>query len=355
MKKRILRLVILVLIITAAIYGFRRYENNILADNAGPLKIYGSIDIRDAALAFNEQERIVEILVEEGARIEVGQVLARLKTDRLEATIAEMKAMTDAQQQVVNRLRAGNRPQEIEQARAEVEAVQVKVDNIRQVMTRLQKTSGSGATSVQDLDDAKANLMVELAQLKVREKALNLVLEGPRKEDVAAAENQLQALQANLSLLDIRLKDMTLTAPSSGIIQSRILEVGEMAGPTRPVFTLALTDPKWVRAYVPEPQLGRINLGMKASVFSDSFPGQPIEGWVGFLSPVAEFTPRTVQTEDLRTKLVYEARIIVKDKQDRLRLGMPVTVIVNDSEKSGTHDTPATGANLQAPAPEDGV
>lgn len=355
MKKRILRLVVLVLIITAAVYGFRRYENSKQTDNTGLLKIYGTIDIRDAALAFNEQERIAEILVEEGNRIEAGQVLARLKTDRLEATIAEMQARIDAQQQVVNRLRAGNRPQEIEQAQAEVDAVQVRVENSRQVVARLKKTSGNGATSVQDLDDARSILMVEEAQLKVREKALNLVLEGPRKEDVAAAEHQLQALQANLSLLDIRLKEMTLTAPSAGIIQSRILEVGEMAGPTRPVFTLALTDPKWVRAYVPEPQLGRITLGMKASVFSDSFPGQPIEGWVGFLSPVAEFTPRTVQTEDLRTKLVYEARIIVKDNQDRLRLGMPVTVIVNDSEKSGAQNMPAAATNLQAPVPGNGV
>ena len=105
-----------------------------------------------------------------------------------------------------------------------------------------------------------------------------------------------------------------------------------MAGPTRPIFILALTDPKWVRAYVPEPQLGRINLGMKARIFSDSFPGQPIDGWVGFLSPVAEFTPRAVQTEDLRTQLVYEARIMVNDEKDRLRLGMPVTVIINENE-----------------------
>ena len=84
-----------------------------------------------------------------------------------------------------------------------------------------------------------------------------------------------------------------------------------------------------MRAYIPEPQLNRINLGMKVRVFSDSFPGRPIEGWVGFLSPVAEFTPRTVQTEDLRTKLVYEVRIFVKDRENRLRLGMPVTVVIS--------------------------
>jgi HlyD family secretion protein len=101
-----------------------------------------------------------------------------------------------------------------------------------------------------------------------------------------------------------------------------------MASPSRPVVTLALTDPKWVRAYVPEPYLGRINLGMKARILSDSFPDQTFDGWIGFISPVAEFTPKTVETEDLRTKLVYEVRVFVHDSKDMLRLGMPTTVIV---------------------------
>jgi HlyD family secretion protein len=185
----------------------------------------------------------------------------------------------------------------------------------------------------------------------VKEKALNLALEGPRKEDIAAAERHLEALQANLSLLEIRLGDTTLKAPKAGVIESRILEPGEMAGPTRPVFVLALTDPKWVRAYIPEPELGRIRLGMKASVLSDSYPGKSIDGWVGFISPVAEFTPRSVETEDLRTKLVYEARVFVHDDRDMLRLGMPVTVLIDehapvkapDSDLSSFENKPGTG------------
>jgi HlyD family secretion protein len=113
------------------------------------------------------------------------------------------------------------------------------------------------------------------------------------------------------------------------------MEPGEMASPNLPVVTLALTDPKWVRAYVPEPDLGRINLGMKAKILSDSFPDQSFEGWIGFISPVAEFTPKTVETEDLRTKLVYEVRVFVHDSEDLLRLGMPVTVVVDRTVSSG--------------------
>ncbi|MCG6930899.1 MAG: efflux RND transporter periplasmic adaptor subunit [Desulfofustis sp.] len=329
MIKKIVRIIILLLVISAGTFGYLQWQNNREAEENGPLKIYGSIDVRDAALAFAEQERIAEILVEEGQKVETGQLLARQRTDLLEATIAELEARIAAQQETVNRLVAGNRPQEIEQARAEVEAARVRTDNVRQVLQRLEKTSGSGATSLQDLDDAKSKLKVELALLKVREKALNLVLEGSRQEDIAAAKHQLEAMQANLAQLNIRLRDMNLRSPSPGIVQSRNLEVGELAGPSKPVLTLALIDPKWVRAYVPEPMLGKINLGMKAQVISDSYPDQPIPGWVGYISPVAEFTPRTVATEDLRTKLVYEARVYVEDKQDRLRLGMPVTVTID--------------------------
>ncbi len=333
--KRLIRIIILVVLVSAVILSVRWFLNAEGNQSASELRIYGNIDIRKADLAFNEQERIAQVLVEEGDRVTAGQVLARLQTNRLEAQIREIEATIGAQQEVVKRLVAGTRPQEIEQARAEVAAAQARVKNAMKNYERVSKTSGAGATSRQSLDNARALLDVDQAQLKVKEKALNLALEGPRKEDIAAAQNTLKALKASLSLLQIRLSDMALTSPATGVIQNRILEPGEMAGPNRPVVTLALTDPKWVRAYVPEPYLGRINLGMKAKILSDSFPDQTFEGWIGFISPVAEFTPKTVETEDLRTKLVYEVRVFVHDFKDLLRLGMPITVIVDRTASSG--------------------
>ncbi|MFT5701832.1 MAG: HlyD family secretion protein [Desulforhopalus sp.] len=353
MKKRIVVVLVLVLIVAAGIYGKKWYKTQDINGGNGVLKIYGTIDIRDISLAFNEQERITEVLVEEGTRVKKGQVLARLKNDRIEAAISETSARIGAQAEVVKRLKAGSRPQEIDQAQAEVEAAQVQVANSQQVMTRLEQTSVNGATSKQDVDNARSILLVERAQLKVKQKALNLIMEGPRQEDIAAAEWQLEALQAGLVQLNVRLADMTLTAPIKGIIQSRILEPGEIAGPQRPVLIMALTDPKWVRAYVTEPDLGRIRLGLKARVFSDSFPGQPLDGWIGFISPVAEFTPRAVQTEDLRTKLVYEVRVFVPDSEDRLRLGMPVSVIVDPEEIQ--HDGLGSGMQKSTINSEQGV
>jgi HlyD family secretion protein len=333
--KRLVRIIILVVFVSAVILGVRWFLQAEGNQSASEIRIYGNIDIRKADLAFNEQERIVQVLVEEGDRVTTGQVLARLQTNRMEAQIREIEAKIGAQQEVVKRFEAGTRPQEIEQARAEVEAAKATVRNSMLNFDRISKTSGAGATSRQALDNARAQFDVNEAQLKVKEKALNLALEGPRKEDIAAAKNTLEALKASLYLLKIRLSDMTLISPATGIIQNRILEPGEMASPNRPVVTLALTDPKWVRAYVPEPDLGRIKLGMKAKILSDSFPDQSYEGWIGFISPVAEFTPKSVETEDLRTKLVYEVRVFVHDSKDLLRLGMPVTVIVDRIASSG--------------------
>jgi HlyD family secretion protein len=158
------------------------------------------------------------------------------------------------------------------------------------------------------------------------QKALALTIAGPRPEEVAEAEARLRAAEAQLALLQQQLADAQLVAPVHGTVRTRLMEPGEMASPQKPVFSLAVTDPKWVRAYVSEPDLGKVSPGMAASVMVDSFPQRRFEGWVGFISPIAEFTPKTVQTTELRTSLVYEVRVFVKDPEDALRLGMPATV-----------------------------
>ena len=340
--KRIAKFFVIAIVIVAlgalAAWWFQKVEEKQAPDT---LTLYGNIDIRHVQLAFIESERIARVMVEEGDLLKKGQIVATLNTDRLRAQIRQVEAEVAAQQQVVDKLVTGTRPQEIEQARAEVVSAKAQVKNAAQNLRRVQKTAGSGATSKQNLDDAQARMEVARAQLKVKEMSLNLALEGPRKEDIAAARAQLQSLQASLALLKVRLGDMVLKAPAVGVVESRILEPGDMAGPEKPVFTIALTDPKWVRAYVSEPDLGRIRLGMKALLKSDSFPKRRFKGWVGFISPTAEFTPKNVETAELRTKFVYEVRVFVHDPEDVLRLGMPITVTVERDARTGaTGDRP---------------
>ena len=291
--------------------------------------LYGNLDLREVDLAFNDSQRIVKVLVQEGDRVRKGQVLALLDTSRLTPQLQQAQAQADSQAAVVQRLRNGSRPQEVAQARANLALAQADArqarDNYMRIDRVFQSSSGR-AVSRQDLDNAKAQWDVAQARVAVNHKALELTVIGPRKEDIAQAQAMLDADRANVALLEQELADATLKAPLDAVVRSRIAEPGDMASPQKAAFTLAITDPKWVRAYVSEKDLGLVRSGMAATVQVDSFPNRRFEGWVGFISPVAEFTPKTVQTSDLRSSLVYQIRVFVKDPEDDLRLGMPATV-----------------------------
>jgi len=293
------------------------------------LVLYGNVDLRQVELSFNNNERIVEVLVQEGDRVTRGQVLARLDTSRLKPQAAAVEADMESQQAVVQKLLDGSRPEEVAQARYNVASAKADVIHAQQQwiqLTDLAKLTTGKAISQQDIDSAKAALDMARARLAVSIKSLDLAVAGPRKEDIAQGEAQLRAKQARLDLLRQQVADADLVSPCDAVVRSRLLEPGEMVSPQRPVLNLAIADPKWVRAYVSEPDLGRIRTGMKASITTDSFPGRTLVGWVGFISSVAEFTPKAVQTEELRSSLVYEIRVFVRDPKDELRLGMPATV-----------------------------
>jgi HlyD family secretion protein len=329
----IVALVVLIGIAAGLVWWLNRRENG-----ARELTLYGNVDLRQVQLSFNNSERIAAVLVQEGDRVRQGQLVARLDTRRLEPQVAQAEAQVAAQQQVVQRLRSGSRPEEIAQARANVESAKADTVNARQQYERIKSAaemSAGRAVRQQDVDSAKAALEVAEAKLVVNQRALELAVIGPRKEDIAEAEAQLRANEAQLALLQQQLADAQLLAPVDAVVRTRILEPGDMASPQKPVFTLAITNPKWVRAYVSEPDLGKLHEGMAAAIAVDSFPGRRFEGWVGFISPVAEFTPKAVQTEELRTSLVYEVRVFVQDPADELRLGMPATVYLNTDEERG--------------------
>lgn len=303
------------------------------------LTLFGNVDLRQASLAFNGNERIAAILVEEGDVVRAGQVLARLDTSRLKPQVAQAEASLASQKAVLLRLRNGNRPEEIEQARSNLNSARADSANASAQYDRRRALSAN-AVSQQDLDAARAAAEVATAKVAVAKSALDLALVGPRVEDIKQAEAQVQASEAQFALIRQQLADAELMAPFDAIVRSRLMEPGEMASPMRPVFSLAQRGTKWVRSYVPEPKLGHIRSGQRARVVSDSFPDRPLDGWIGFISPVAEFTPKTVQTEDLRTSLVYEVRVFVEDPDDVLRLGMPATVrLLPDAEPKAPPQT----------------
>jgi membrane fusion protein PltH len=299
--------------------------------SATELLLYGNVDLRQVELPFNGSERIAEVLVQEGDRVSQGQVLARLDTGRLTPQLAKAEADVAVQSEVVARLHHGNRPEEIAESRANVAAAAADADNARAQFARVRALSDSSSgrgVSRQEMDSAKAALDMAQARLAVNRKALTLEDQGPRKEDIAQAEAQLRADQAQLALVQQQFKDAALLAPLNAVVRSRIVEPGEMASPQKAAFTLAITDPKWVRVYAAESDLGAIHEGKSATVTVDAFPKRNFAGRIGFISSVAEFTPKSVETTELRSSLVYEVRVFVADTNDELRLGMPATVHV---------------------------
>ncbi len=290
------------------------------------LTFYGNVDIRQIQTAFYSTGRIQQMLAREGDAVTNGQLIAELDATRYEAAAAKAEAQVAMQQQVVARMLAGSRPEEIVQAQARVREAEAALTDALQKQVRAQALAKEEYVSQQQLDDARTAVDTKRANLEAVRQSAELAVLGPRKEDIAAAQAQLSVYEAALKLAKQELADSKLYAPADGIIQNRILEPGDMASPQSPVYTLALNNPVWVRAYVPEPDLGKISAGLRAEVRTDSFPGKVYEGWVGYISPSSEFTPKQVETTDLRTRLVYQVRIYVKNPQNELRLGMPATV-----------------------------
>ena len=280
-------------------------------------------------LAFLWPERIKSILVEEGDFVKAGQPVAEQETDTLKIEIEQAKAAEQAAYQTYLALKNGSRPEDIAKAEAAVLVAQSRLHLAQKDFERVdgifKSTKGQGV-SKQSLDTQSSQLQVAKNELFSAQKSLELAKIGPRAEDVARAYAQWQQTKAQVAQLEVKLKQSTLYAPLDTTVRSRLLQPGDMASAQVPVLALAINSPKWVRAYVNEVNLGKIKPGQQAYVTIDAYPNEKIPGHVGFISSVAEFTPKTVQTPDLRTNLVYEVRILVDDKENHLRLGMPATV-----------------------------
>jgi HlyD family secretion protein len=323
--KKVLRLLIPLVVVAAAV-GIWRWQGHNGASDEGNLNLYGNVDMREVGLAINGYGRIAEMLVQEGDAVHKGDLLAKLDSDRLQAVAERAAAQVEMQQAIVDRMLAGSRPEDISRARAELAAAEAQARDAARTAERLQTLSKEDLASKEQADNATAAAKAARERGKAAGQVSKLAELGPRQEDIAVAQAQLKQAQAQQALARKELEDANLYAPADGIIRNRILEPGDMASPQRSIYTLALTDPLWVRAYVSESDLGRVRPGMAAKVSSDSFPGKQYRGWLGYISPTAEFTPQSVQTEEMRTQLVYQVRVFVCNPQGELRLGMPVSV-----------------------------
>lgn len=278
-KFRVLGVVVLILIISTVWYYQRAHR----AEKT--LNFFGNVDIREVDLAFRVSGRVKRMVFEEGDHLEQGVVMAVLEKD----TYLERLALAKAQHQ---------------EAKAALE-------NATTVYNRRSRLVHSGAVSKAQFDQAQA-----------------VFKEGKAR---------LQTAQVRIEQAQTALNDTQIIAPRSGTILTRVREPGTIVSGGQTVYTLSVDNPVWVRAYVEEPHLGDIYPGQKALISTDSRPNKPYEGHIGFIASQAEFTPKMVETAELRTNLVYRFRIVVDNPDLGLRQGMPVSIQIVESEPDDKH------------------
>ena len=323
MKQRLIITGGAVAVVLSAVLSYSYFAKR----DAGPLTLFGNVDIRSVNLGFRVPGRIASMPVEEGAKVAAGEILARLDIRPLTDALNAAEAQIGVAAAELDKRRNGNRSQDIAQARAMVAErratlVQASADNERR--SELVKT---GAVSQALFEASRAQYLASQAQLRAAEEVLSLQLAGARHEDIEAAIAQRAAAIAQRDKARTDLADATIFAPAAGTILTRAYEPGAIAGAGETIFVMTVDRPMRVRAYVSEEDLGRISPGMNVLVTTDG-NSKTYHGTIGFISPAAEFTPKTVQTESLRTDLVYRLRVIVTDADDALRQGQPVTVAV---------------------------
>lgn len=290
------------------------------------LVLYGNVDIRQTDLSFQVGGRIAKMFVDEGDHVKAGQLVAILDPSSFVVQVESAKATLDQAEAQYAKYEKGSRPQEVKSAIAVVEQRKAALENASVVYERQKKQLEMHATSRQYYDTAVSSKQQAEAALKHAEQTLDLLQAGFRSEDIAAAKALRDAAAVKLKNAKLNLQYTRLIAPSNATVMVRVRELGEVVAPRSVIYVLSLDTPVWVRAYVGEPNLGRVKMGMKVLITTDTHPNKPLIGKIGFISPQAEFTPKTVQTKELRRDLVYRMRIVVDDKHSELRQGMPVTV-----------------------------
>ena len=299
-------------------------------ERPGALTLSGNLEVTDAQLSFKSPGRVVERLVSEGQRVTPGQLVARLDDAEQVQEVALRRAELTAAQAVLAELEAGSRPQEIAAANAAVRSAEAERERTRLEFKRQQELLAKNAVSNREFEVAQAQLTVAEARVNEATARAKLVQEGPRAETIRQARARTEQAAAAVALAQNRLDHTRLVSPLGGIVLSHHVEPGEFVVAGTPVVTVADIAHMWVRAYLNQTDLGRLRLGQKVAVRTDTYPDKRYDGIVGFIASEAEFTPKTVQTPKERVKLVFRIKVDVANPNDELKAGMPADVIVQE-------------------------
>jgi HlyD family secretion protein len=322
MNKKLLFLFIIAAV-GIAVFLVSRLGNK---EEEGVLTLSGNIEVTEMEVGFPFAGRIREMLKEEGEQVKKGERLASLDTSQIESEAEHARALLQENFAKVDELKAGSRPQELEQARSQLDHARAEFSKTQKDHERAEKLYSNGAISAQQMDEAKKALEISASLKRKAEESLSLVKEGPRKENIRAAEKRVDQARAALKTAEARLSDGVALAAASGVILAKNAEQGETVSAGSPVYTIGDLGKPWVRVYVNENKLGALKLGQNAEVMTDSYPGKRYEGTVTYISSDAEFTPKNIQTQEERVKLVFGVKVSVTNSNNELKPGMPADV-----------------------------
>lgn len=297
---------------------------------ASTLEASGTVEATEAQLGFPLGGRLVEVSVQEGDRVEAGAPVARLETAEMEARRRQAEAQIAAARARLEEMERGFRSEEIEQARAAAQAVEVRLEDARADLARSERLLQGGAVSRESYDKAQVRTEVAERELERAQEQLQLLRRGPRREQIAAQRALVAHAEATLEAVEATLADMAAEAPFAGRVTVRHRDPGEVLSPGAPVVTLTNLDDRWVRIYVREDKIGALRLGAPCTIRSDTYPDKEYRGRIRFIASEAEFTPKNVQTQEERVRLVYAVKVQVEgDAGYELKPGMPVDVWID--------------------------
>ena len=390
-SKRISTALFIAIVGGAALASCSRWQS----DSADSIALSGNIELTQVNIAFKASGKLMELAVDEGAEVSKGTVLGRLDVDQLlkqrardEASLAVVESQLVQQQTSIEyksasleasleasaaalrqaearleELKAGSRGQDIRQGEAATDQTRTQYVLAQEEWDRAQVLYANDDISTSARDQFKSRFESARAALRQAEERLSLLQEGPRKEEIESAQAQVAQARANakqveasrvelkrsrqeletrraqidqaraqLAVVDSQIADGTVVAPIDGFILVKSVEAGEIIAAGTPIVTLGDINKPWLRGYIREQDLGRIKLGMKAKVSTDSFPEKTYWGRISFIASEAEFTPKQIQTPEERVKLVYRIKIEIDNPQHELKLNMPADAEIQLSQ-----------------------
>jgi HlyD family secretion protein len=328
MKRARIAILVLAVVAAAAMFGYRYMRAN-RTDTRSLLRVSGNIEVTEAEVSFKIPGRVEKRFVDEGELVKAGQPIALLDSSELRDEVAVREAEVRTAQAQLEELQHGSRPEEIAQGEANLNLVKAEEARLRADRARLTTLHDKDLISTQAWETAVTAHEMSLARVRDAQERLTLLRKGPREEKVLQAKAQLSRARNALAASGTRLGYVQVNSPVSGIVLSKNIEVGEYVSPGTPIVTVGDVEHVWVRAYIDETDLGRVRMGQDVCVSTDTYPGRQYAGRIGFISSQAEFTPKMVQTEKERVKLVYRSKIYVDNPNQELKPGMPADAMIS--------------------------